>query len=130
MDFVGKALRMARQRAKEAGVHVDFRHDDVTRLEGVQGPFDLVLDIGCFHSLAPEAMADYARNLERLLAPGGTFLMYAFTLDSAEPDGRKGAISAGVTARDLMLFEGRLTLQERRDGRDGLRSSSWFTYTR
>lgn len=130
IDFVGKAIRTAQQRAKEAGVRVDFRTGDVTRLDGILGPFDLVLDIGCFHSLSPAGMADYARNLDRLLAPGGTFLLYAFYRDPAQSPQPKGRLSVGVTPQDLMLFEDRLTLQDRQDGLDRQRPSSWFTYTR
>jgi SAM-dependent methyltransferase len=130
VDFVGKAIRMARRRASQAGVQVDFRVGDVTRVEDVRGPFDLVLDIGCFHSLTPAGMADYARNLERLLAPGGTFLLYAFCRDPAPSGEPRGGLSAGITSQDLRLFEGRLRLQDRQDGLERQRPSSWFTYTR
>jgi len=130
VDFVGKAIRMARQRAREAGVQVDFHVGDVTRLDGVDGPFDLVLDIGCFHGLTPDGMAAYAHNLDRLLAPGGTFLLYAFYRNASQPAKHGGGFASGLTPQDLMLFEDRLTLQDRRDGTDRQRRSSWFTYTR
>lgn len=131
VDFVGKAIRMARLRARDAGVSVDFHVGDVTRLDKVHGPFDLVLDIGCFHGLPPAGMAAYAHNLDRLLAPGGTFLLYAFYRDGPASGEAPGGISAGITNRDLMLFEDRLTLQDRQDGFDGRgRPSAWFTYTR
>jgi 2-polyprenyl-3-methyl-5-hydroxy-6-metoxy-1,4-benzoquinol methylase len=63
VDFVGRAVRAARRKAKQAGVQVDFHADDVTRLRGVSGPFDLVLDIGCLHSLSRQQKAVYTDNL-------------------------------------------------------------------
>jgi hypothetical protein len=42
------------------------------------GPFDLVLDIGCFHNFAGEDRARYARNLAAWTHPGSLFLLYAF----------------------------------------------------
>jgi len=130
VDFVGKAIRLARQRAVEAGVQVDFRQGDVTRLQGINGPFDLILDIGCFHSLATAGMVDYAHNLDRLLAPGGTYLLYAFYRDPEQTGEGKGGLSAGITPQDLILFEARLTLLDRKDGWERQRPCSWFTSTR
>src|SRR5215203_3717195 len=51
IDIVARALRCARHRAAKLGVTVDFVKGDITRLgvAGVTGPFDLVLDVGCFH---------------------------------------------------------------------------------
>jgi SAM-dependent methyltransferase len=130
VDFIGKAIQTARQRAREAGVEADFRVGDVTQLEDVQGPFDLVLDMGCLHSLSKEGQQAYARNLERLLAPGGTFLLYAFYITS-EAGGQSAPLSVGLSPEDLAVFERFLALKDRKNGVD-LRSrpSAWFTYTR
>ena len=53
IDMVPEALAMARRRAAAARVSVDFVQGDVTRLHelGVRGPFTLVLDFGCLHTL-------------------------------------------------------------------------------
>jgi cyclopropane fatty-acyl-phospholipid synthase-like methyltransferase len=123
VDFVGKAIRSARRKSRQAGVQVDFRQEDVTRLRGITGQFDLVLDIGCFHSLTAEGKAAYVQNLERLLAPEGTFLMYAFFQDDESKPGLK--------KQDLELIGNHLRLVERRDGWErGSRPSSWFRYGR
>jgi SAM-dependent methyltransferase len=47
IDFSHRAVAAARQRAAAARLPVDVRQGDVSDLRGVQGPFDLVLDIGC-----------------------------------------------------------------------------------
>ena len=51
VDFVAPAIAKARGRAAQAGVSADLRVGDVTRLESLQDgrPFDLVLDMGCYH---------------------------------------------------------------------------------
>lgn len=53
IDSSGRALRTARHRAEKAGLDIDFRPGDVTRIEktGVSGPFDFFLDGGCFHGV-------------------------------------------------------------------------------
>lgn len=125
VDFVGKAIRQAQRKAQRAGVSVDFHQGDVTRLEGTDGPFDLVLDIGCFHSLAAPGREAYRHNLERLLKPGGTFLLYGFTksdaTDSAGP---------GVSEADIQQLSRPLRLVKRSGGSDRGRRSAWFTFER
>jgi 2-polyprenyl-3-methyl-5-hydroxy-6-metoxy-1,4-benzoquinol methylase len=123
VDFVGRAVRLARRKAKQAGVKVDFHGDDVTRLRGVEGPFDLVLDIGCLHGLTAKQKAVYAANLERLLRPGGAYLLYAFITQDDYAHG------SGLTPGDLELLSNHLRLLARLDGSDrGQRPSAWLTY--
>jgi len=82
VDFSPKAIAMARDKARQAGAAVDFRTGDVTRLEFLLEPFDVVLDIGCFHGLDAAGRARYAEHLARLSRSGGTFLLWAFDLSS------------------------------------------------
>ena len=125
VDFVGRAIRAARRKSKQAGVLVDFHIDEVTRLSGVTGPFDLVLDIGCLHNLTEQQKAQYADNLRRLLAPQGTFLLYTFIISDETAQGR------GLTPGDLTLLASCLRLLQRVDGADrGERASAWLTYQR
>jgi len=130
VDFVGRAIRAARQKARQAGVQVDFWREDVTRLQedvshpkGILGPFDLILDIGCLHSLAKGEKMVYMQNLERLLAPGGFFLLYAF-LNEVEDS------KPGLSPDDLRRLEAGLTLIKRVEGMDRDRPSAWFTFQR
>src|SRR4029077_4682557 len=76
VDFVSRAVQIATRKAPGARLLVG----DVTRREelGVSGPFDLLLDIGCFHSI-PESRRDaYVQGISRVAAPGATFLLFAF----------------------------------------------------
>jgi 2-polyprenyl-3-methyl-5-hydroxy-6-metoxy-1,4-benzoquinol methylase len=122
VDFIPRAIKKAKQKAKTSRVEVDFRVGEATHLSSISGPFDLVLDIGCFHGLAPTDKRAYIDQLDRLLAPGGTWLMYAFFRND------KGSGPA-LSQTDLDLALRHLRLVQRRDGMErGLRPSSWFWF--
>ena len=100
VDFVDRAIRLARRKAKKAGVQASFVTGDVTQLQQIKelpNSFDLALDIGCFHSLTPDGQRRYAAGLLDRLCPGATFLLYAW-----EPrkigGGERGVGSAQVEA--------------------------------
>jgi len=122
VDFARRAILSARQKARLAKLSVDFHIGDVTRLPAslLITPYDLVLDIGCFHSLSPSAKAAYLNQLESLLAPGGTWLLYGFF----KPGERPGP---GLIPADLDSI--RLKLSKRQDGMDRMtRPSAWFWF--
>jgi SAM-dependent methyltransferase len=93
VDFVPRAIAVAKGKAPGARLLVG----DVTKLSelGVSGPFDLMLDLGCFHAI-PDARRDaYVREVSHVAAPGATHLMFAFgekgrgTPVAAEPEIRR-----------------------------------------
>ncbi len=77
IDFSGTAIEAARRRAVAAAADVLFLRGDVTRLSeaGIQGSFDLVTDVGCFHALSKASQLDYARGVASLTAPGAELLI-------------------------------------------------------
>jgi SAM-dependent methyltransferase len=77
VDFSPKAIELAREKARQKRVAVDFRIGDVTRLDFLREPFDAVLDVGCFHGLDAAGRARYAEHLARLTRAGGLFLLWA-----------------------------------------------------
>jgi SAM-dependent methyltransferase len=122
VDFAASAIRIARRKARQAGLTVDFRLEDVLRMHALHGPFDLVLDIGCYHSLSVAQRVDYLHNLDRLLAPEATWLLYAFFRPETEP-------GPGLEPFDLELIDLHLKLEKRTDGVDKKsRPSAWFWY--
>jgi SAM-dependent methyltransferase len=124
VDFAPRAIRIAKRKARRANIDVDLRVADVTKLQDANGPFDLVLDMGCFHSLPQAGKLDYINNLERLLEPGGTYLMYGFFKEAADS-------GPGLVEADLEKLKERLRLVERQDGTErGQRSSAWFSFRR
>ncbi|MBC8503488.1 MAG: class I SAM-dependent methyltransferase [Anaerolineales bacterium] len=123
IDFAPKAIRSARRKARRAGVKAQFLTQDVTQLDNIEQPFDLVLDIGCFHSLDSQGQKEYRKNLDRLLKPGGSFLLYVFFRNDA------ASSSSGIIESDLVGFSTQLELVTRQDGSDReTRSSSWLHY--
>jgi len=90
-----RAFDVARDRLHQAEDAHAIR-GDVTRLDdlSVPGPFDLVLDIGCFHSIAPARRDAYARGVAERTAPGATLFVFAFAR-------RPGIVPIGVTSREM-----------------------------
>lgn len=122
IDFVPRAIQQARRKARALGLQVDFRVGDASQMAGLDGPYDLVLDIGCFHSLVPQPRRRYIDNLATRLAPGGTYLLYGFFAGS-------DFNGTGITLDDLANFGLRMVLVSRQDGSDhGGIQSTWFTY--
>lgn len=77
-DLSAAALAYAARKAEARGVYVTFVEDDILATK-LTGPFDVIFDRGCFHVLAPERRADYARAVCHLLAPGGWFFLKTFS---------------------------------------------------
>jgi len=122
VDFVPRAIRLARRKAQALGLQVDLRVGDASQMAGLDGPYDLVLDIGCFHSLQSQDRRRYIDNLVVRLATGGTFMVYGFL---ASPD-FKGTY---FTTEDLANFGTRMTLVSHQCGSDhGVVQSAWYTY--
>jgi ubiquinone/menaquinone biosynthesis C-methylase UbiE len=123
VDFVGRAIRIARRKVKAAGLAASFKIGDVTQLEGVEGPFDLVLDIGCLHSISPERRSAYFQNLERVLAHTGDYLLYAFWQDPENDS------ATGLSTMDIAALQKFMKLVQRTDGTErGRRPSTWFYF--
>jgi cyclopropane fatty-acyl-phospholipid synthase-like methyltransferase len=78
-DISPVAIARARERAADKGQKVRFLQDDVldSRLEG---PFELVLDRGCFHVMLPEQRPTYVEAVRRLVAPGGFLFLKCFSV--------------------------------------------------
>jgi SAM-dependent methyltransferase len=79
VDFSSHAIESARRKADWVS-GATFVEGDVTRLSelGVEGPFDLVLDIGCFHSIVPSRRDAYVREAARVTRPGSQLMIFAF----------------------------------------------------
>jgi len=123
LDFVPAAIRQAKQKARRSGVNVDFRVGDVTRLEGIDGPFHFALDLGCYHSLAVEEKTSYLQQLERVMVPGGIWFVYGFI---NRYDASK---EIGITTANLAEIQMCFEQISRKDGNDrGNRPSAYFIF--
>ncbi len=124
VDFAVRAVTRAREKLASAGIAGEVRAGDVTKLETVQGTYDLVLDIGCYHSLSEAGRQAYRENLGRILAPEGYFLIYAHLEVPVETAG-----PVGITQADVDAFQAQLTLENRQDSQDRWgRSATWLGF--
>ncbi|MCJ7432890.1 MAG: class I SAM-dependent methyltransferase, partial [Anaerolineales bacterium] len=95
IDFASRAVQIAKRKSKDAGISAQFLLGDVTNFK-VDGQFDLALDMGCFHGV--DNRAAYLDQLTRILAPGGTWLMYGFFKPAPHLAG------PGLAAKDLDMI--------------------------
>jgi hypothetical protein len=97
---------------------------DVTRLSeiGVSGPFALMLDLGCFHSIADTRRGAYVTEVARVAAPGATLLMFAF--------GEKGRGTPVATEAEIRArFSDAFDIAEVRAGAP-FRKQTWYRLLR
>jgi cyclopropane fatty-acyl-phospholipid synthase-like methyltransferase len=125
VDFSPKAIELAHAKAQHAGVNLELHLGDVSRLDFLHEPFDLILDIGCLHGLDRESRTRYAEQLRRLTQAGSKFLLFGF----ARPAffGRYHLTSDEVRA----LFEPAFALNNVRPARNRDREDVvWYDLTR
>ncbi|MDC0768282.1 class I SAM-dependent methyltransferase [Streptomyces sp. HD] len=136
VDLSPSAMAWAGERARKAGVTVNFRCGDAFRLAGTElaGPYDLIYDSGCFHHLPPHRRISYLSLLDRSLAPDGHFALACFVaggmgseLSDAEFYG-SARLHGGLayTPESLRRIFSDLTEIELRRMQDEPTDSPWF----
>jgi SAM-dependent methyltransferase len=98
VDFVPKALRRARERARQAGVEMRLVEGDVTKLGSTEvgSGFRLLLDFFLFHDELTDAQrVAMGREVTEVAAPGATLLVTAWA------PGRRGPLPRGASRRDI-----------------------------
>jgi len=78
IDFVPRAIAQAQRKLRN--LPATLLVGDVTRLAKLElpGPFDLALDLGCFHGLSVGGQQNYLAGLRHWMRPGGIYLLYAW----------------------------------------------------
>lgn len=123
IDFVPRAIRTARRKARQKGLAAvtDFRVGDALSRDSFQGEYNLILDIGCFHGFSDADAERYARNVSAHLVDGGSLLLYAHL--------RQGVgLGHGASEAGLAKLGDLLTLVWRTDGEESSRPSAWFEF--
>lgn len=79
VDRSPHAIESARRKA-DWTTGAMFVEGDVTRLGEleVDGPFDLVVDVGCFHGVPLGRRDAYVREVARVARPGARMMIFAF----------------------------------------------------
>lgn len=122
VDFALRAALRARRRLRAAGFKARILCRDVTALDDLLPGFQLVVDIGCYHSLSAQKKQRYEQNLRRLLAEGGHLLLYG-----------KMCVSGGLVGlveEDISRLARNLVLVSRQEGFDRGRPSAWLLFRR
>jgi cyclopropane fatty-acyl-phospholipid synthase-like methyltransferase len=81
IDFVPRAIDTAKKKAAAAEVSPRLMVGDVTRLAelGIGAGYNLLLDLGCFHSIPDAGREEYVRGASAVAASSATLLLFAFT---------------------------------------------------
>jgi cyclopropane fatty-acyl-phospholipid synthase-like methyltransferase len=122
VDFAPRAIKLATRKVSKAGIQAELLVRDATNLQGIDGPFDLAFDLGCFHGISQTGRAKYLEQLTKILAPGGFWLLYGFLKSDQDQSG------TGLAEWDLEQILTRLALVWRRDGVDRRGPSAWFLF--
>lgn len=125
IDFAPQAILKARRKAARHRLAIDFRVGDVTDLDGLERPFDYVLDIGCLHALNEKQRIRYASGFKGLIRPGGTFMLYAW-LPRIWKGKRRGIAAETVKA----IFEPTLQHHQTVIGEESGGPSAWYWFVK
>jgi SAM-dependent methyltransferase len=111
------AYRKLKRYSKTLLVADVSRHSDLA----LPGPYDLGLDMGCFHSLRDVDRAGYVQGLEKWMKPGGVYMVYAF---QPAPGYKRGISKEEMLANFKTGFD--LVTYEQGRGRP----SAWYYFER
>lgn len=79
IDISKTAMTIAKQKAHLAGVNIDFLAESFIELPFVDGVFNLVWDMGCFHHVHKEERGTFIEGVHRVLKPDGVYMMTCFS---------------------------------------------------
>jgi SAM-dependent methyltransferase len=124
IDFIPRAIRTARSKAKGLDLPVEFQVQDVTNPFELDKMFDFIYDIGCFHSLSYGQRGNYLDNILRHLKPDGFFMLYGWLAESTDDQ-------RGIRKNDIENFSGELNIIDRTDSTErGRWASIWMKFQR
>ena len=86
VDLVDLAVQRAREKARRAGLEIDFRVGDATRMR-LGGPYDVVFDRGVYHGIRGRNLPAFLRILERVTRRGTRLLCLAGNAKEPMEDG-------------------------------------------
>ncbi len=138
IDFAEKPLVLARQKAKQRGVAIEFLQMDALQLANLDRTFDSVIDCGLFHVLSDDDRRLYVASLAGVTKPGSKVFLMCF---SDEQPGEAGprrisqrelreAFSRGWTIESITAtrFEASPNADERHFGDGG--PKAWLAIIR
>lgn len=124
IDFVPRAIRMARKHFRENEIDGELFLGDLTGISDLKDrKFNLVLDIGCYHGLPLALRGKYRDLVAGWLDTPGEFLLYGFL--SSTPN------THGISPDEEKAFTYLFDLVEKTVGTDfGSNASAWWHFSR
>ena len=89
-DISAAAIARARARHGEIPGRLEYRQHDILAGEPPGGPFEILVDCGCFHTIADRDASLYARNLASACRAGARFLLFVRAFRDGVPIGDAG----------------------------------------
>ena len=84
VDVADTALTIARAKADESGIHVEFAAADALELDRLGRKFQTVLDCALFHTFDADERPGYVASLASVTEPGGTLYVLCFSDDGPD----------------------------------------------
>jgi 2-polyprenyl-3-methyl-5-hydroxy-6-metoxy-1,4-benzoquinol methylase len=88
VDISEEAIRMAKERAFEAIVKVDFIADDFMKMEFEGACFDFINDRGYFHHIEPPERENFAEKINQILKDVGYYYLRCWS--DKEEESKRG----------------------------------------
>ena len=85
VDVAETAIAVARAKARDRGVEVEFAVTDALKLATLGRQFATVLDCGLFHSFDAHERFEYAASLAAVTEHNGTLYVLCFSDDGPDP---------------------------------------------
>jgi SAM-dependent methyltransferase len=84
VDVAETALAIAREKADDRRIEVEFAAADAFQLQRLSRKFETVLDCGLFHSFDADERPGYVASLASVTARGGTLYVLCFSDDGPD----------------------------------------------
>src|SRR5215213_6240238 len=84
VDVAETALAIAREKAADRGIEIEFAAADALALERLGRSFDTVLDCGLFHTFDSDERPGYVASLASVTERGGTLYVLCFSDDGPD----------------------------------------------
>ena len=98
VDFLEPPLEVARRKAAERGVALNFLRMDARDLAAIPERFDAVTDCGLFHTFDDAGRVAYVQALATLLEPGTRLFVLCFATDEPGTHGPRRVSEAEFRA--------------------------------
>ncbi len=79
VDISKTAIKIAKERAVQANVNINFLIESFVDLSFRDERFDFIFDMGCFHHVEVEERTRFIYGVQRVLKNGGVYMLTCFS---------------------------------------------------